>query len=80
MWYGVAAIPALTGIVQVFKSAFGFPDRWAGLLALVLGVVLGVAVSYALPEIDLGGGIAQGITVGLGASGIWSTSKNAMAA
>lgn len=74
-WGGVAALPLVVGIVEVLKRA-GLPDKWAGLVSLILGVggglayggVAGLSALEALP---------QGLLVGLAAAGAWSTTKSA---
>lgn len=68
-WYGVAAIPLLLGLVQLAKTMFNLPSRWAGGLAVVLGAVFGFVTTHTTE------GLITGITVGLAASGLWSTSK-----
>ena len=74
-WLGVAAVPLILGVVEVAKRA-GLPNRFAGLVALVLGVVLGVAVAAETGDVSpLAGGLG-GASVGLAAAGAWSTVKN----
>lgn len=73
VWLGLAAAPTILGIVQVVRNATGMPSRFAGLLALVLGVAGGVTFgTVAAP--DVGGlvGGAQGISAGLAAAGLYA--------
>lgn len=77
VWGGVAALPVVAGVVQVLKSAGLVPDRFAGVAALVLGIVGGVVFGH-VAGVNLATGIVQGIVVGLAASGAWSTSRHAL--
>ena len=61
------AIPAITGIVQAIKMA-GLPSKWCGLL----GVALGVASSFLLPDVN----ILWGLLFGLASVGLYSAPKN----
>lgn len=60
----------ITGIIQVIKAAV--PEKaykYMGLLAIVMGIALGIAL-LGLPD-----GLSGGIMIGLAASGLWSTGK-----
>ena len=73
VWLGLAAAPTILGVVQVVKQATGLPSRFAGLLALVLGVAGGVTFGlYADPSVGALLGGAQGIQAGLAAAGLYS--------
>lgn len=76
VWGGFAALPIVAGLVEVAKHS-GFPDRFAGLLALVLGIAGGVSFAQ-LAGVHVATGLVQGIVVGLAASGAWSTSRNTL--
>lgn len=65
----VAAIPITVGLVQVVK-AISLPDRFAPLASILIGCGL-VALTTLTWQIV----IAQGIIVGLCASGLWSGTK-----
>lgn len=65
----VAAIPITVGVVQVVKKV-GLTDKWAPLASLLVGAGL-VFLSGAVWQIV----IAQGIIVGLAASGLYSSGK-----
>lgn len=72
------AIPATLGLVQVAKSA-GLPDRWAGVAAVALGVLLGALIRLA----GVGGGSVglaaiAGLVAGLSAAGVWSGTRAAL--
>lgn len=75
-WGGVAALPLVVGVVEVSKRA-GLPDRWAGLLALALGISGGILYG-GLAGLDPIISLPQGLLVGLAASGAWSTSRHAV--
>jgi len=66
----VVAAAVIAGIVQVVKGAF-LADRYAGLVALILGALAG---GFGL----VAGGIVAGIVAGLTASGTYSTAKNSL--
>ena len=70
--YDVALVPLIVGAVQLCKIA-GLPVKFAALLSLILGVVVGVI--YIAPG-DILKGILLGASIGLGASGLYSTTKN----
>lgn len=74
-WGGVAALPLVVGIVEVAKRA-GLPPRWAGLVALILGVAGGIAYG-ALAGFAALEALPSGLLVGLAAAGAWSTTKAA---
>lgn len=74
-WAGVAALPVVIGVVEVLKRA-GLPDRWAGVVALLLGIG-GALLFGAAAGLDVTTSLAQGLLVGLAASGAWSTTKSA---
>ena len=73
--YGVGAVALIVSLVAVAKKA-GFPSKYGGLLALVIGLAL--AFSYGSvegwPPVR---SIVTGAVVGLMASGAYSTQKNA---
>jgi len=66
----VVAAAVIAGIVQVVKVAV-LPDRFAGLLALALGIAAGLS-----GLVD--GGVVPGIIAALTASGTYSTAKNSL--
>lgn len=78
VWAGAAALPLVAGVVQLAKNA-GFPQRWAGFLAM--GVALTGSVYFGhVTGVDSATSIVQGLLVGLAASGAWSTGKNTIGA
>jgi len=74
------ALPLTLGVVQLLKEA-GLPARWAGLAALVVGLLAGIAVHLAgIPTAsgvgdDLRLAALSGIVAGLSAAGVWSGTK-----
>lgn len=70
--YDVVLIPLIVGITELCKRA-GLPSKFAALLSLILGVVVGVI--YIAPG-DILKGILLGASIGLGASGLYSGTKN----
>ena len=70
--YNVALIPLILGVVELFKKA-GLPVKWCGLLSAFLGVMVGIL--YVAPE-NILQGILVGLSLGLAASGLYSTTKN----
>jgi len=70
--YDVVLIPLIIGITELCKRA-GLPSKFAAVLSLILGIVVGVI--YIAPE-DILKGILLGASIGLGASGLYSGTKN----
>ncbi len=70
--YDVAIIPLIVGIVELLKQ-LGLPQKFAGLAATILGVVIGIV--YVAPS-DVLQGLLIGLSLGLGAAGLYSTTKN----
>ena len=71
--FAASATPLIIAIVQVAKSA-GFPKRYAPLLALGIGLVLGLVAALATLHPDLDPLIKTatlGIMAGLAASGAY---------
>lgn len=73
--YLLALVPVLTGIVQVFKTA-GLPSRYAPLVALVLGGVIGGAFGYQAN--DLIRGILAGLALGAVSMGLYDGFQKAI--
>lgn len=70
------ALPLTLGVVQLLKEA-GLAARWAGLAALAVGLLAGVALGMA----GIGGSgdvrlaALSGMVAGLSAAGVWSGTK-----
>lgn len=65
------------GLVQVAKIS-GLPSQWAPLLAVMLGLVGGVALGFASGASDgmvWATDVSTGLLAGLGAAGIYSGTK-----
>ena len=69
---GIAIIPLLIGILEVFKK-LGLREKYVPIFSLVIGIGLGIALFAAG---DLKAGIIQGIYIGLSAVGLYSGTKN----
>jgi len=74
VWFGVAAVPLIVGIVEVFKQA-GLPSRWAGLTSLGLGLAGGVLSARFGIDANVPAALAAGIMAGLAATGAWSVTR-----
>ena len=70
--YDIAIAPLILGIVELMKK-LGLPGKFSGLVATILGIVIGIL--YLYPENVLQG-ILVGMSMGLTASGLYSTTKN----
>ena len=71
--YGVSAVLIIIGLVQLAKSA-GLPSKWAGLVAVTLGVVASVCFTL-WGEVPVYKAVIVGLALGLSAAGLWSTQK-----
>jgi len=60
----------VAGVVEISKRA-GLPSAYGGVLALFLGIALGVLRIGITPN-----GLIYGVTVGLSASGVYEAAKN----
>lgn len=65
----VACIPITVGLVAIVKGV-GLPSKYAPIASILVGVGL-VALTTVVWQVV----IAQGIIVGLAASGLWSGTK-----
>lgn len=70
--YDIMLVPIVLGVVEVLKNV-GLPKRFCPLVALILGVLIGV---FYLGEIDIKQGILKGVYLGLSAVGMYSGTKN----
>jgi hypothetical protein len=71
---GIAAVPAILGIVQVLKDA-GLPQRLCPLAALLLGAGVGAGQAISA-HTDLTHGLVAGVALGLSACGLYSGASN----
>lgn len=69
---GVAIIPLLIGILEVFKK-LGLSKEYIPVISLLLGIGIGIAL---FADGDMKAGIIQGIYIGLSAVGLYSGAKN----
>lgn len=68
------AVPIIIGLVEVAKRS-GLPSKWSALLALVLGVGMGIFLVETAP---LAQKVVAGAIVGLAASGLYSGARAVM--
>jgi hypothetical protein len=73
-WWGVPAVVLIIALVQLAKQ-MGFPSKYAGLLAAVMGIA-GGAADAIWGSSRLISDIMTGLVAGLSAAGLWSTVKN----
>lgn len=74
-WFGLGAVPVITGLVQVAKPWITTDDeRWKPVMALAMGVAWNVGVALAMSA-SLPLAVVQGVVVGLAASGLYSADK-----
>ncbi len=74
--YSIPLLFIIVGLVQIAKG-IGFPARYAGLLAVMLGVALMILYTYFHDAPWLEAAVL-GAVAGLAAAGVWSTGKNAV--
>lgn len=70
--YDVAIIPFLVGIIELCKH-LGLPKKLSPLVSVLLGIIIGIV--YVAPE-NLPEAILVGASLGLGACGLYSGTKN----
>ncbi len=69
---GIAIIPLLIGLLEVFKI-LGLKAKYVPIFSVVLGIGSGIAL---FADGDLATGIVKGIFIGLSAVGLYSGTKN----
>lgn len=69
---GIAIIPLLIGILEVFKK-LGLTEKYVPIASLVLGIGIGITLFGGGDAIE---GVVQGIFIGLSAVGLYSGTKN----
>jgi flagellar biosynthesis protein FliR len=72
---GVSAVALIISLVQLAKQAQLLPSRWAGLAAVVLGLILSLTWT-AYRDAPMFQGVITGLALGLSAAGLWSTGKH----
>lgn len=77
VWFNAPAVPVIVAVVALVRQV-GFPARFAGLLAVVLGIA-GALAAQGAGGLDAAVGEAGfgGLIAGLAAAGLWSTGKAA---
>ena len=66
---GMAILPLVIGLTNVIKEYL--PARYTPLIALALGLILGLFAEYTTPHPVLAAGVAEGIAIGLAAVGLY---------
>lgn len=74
-FYDVIAIPVINGLVEMAKLA-GLQKRFCPILAVLLGVVMGVYISA--PHEPLPMAVLRGVIIGLSAVGLYSGGRNVL--
>lgn len=74
--YGVSAVLIIMGLVQLVKG-LGLPAKYAGLVAVTLGLVVSLGFAY-WAELAAFQAVITGLALGLSAAGLYSTTKNAI--
>lgn len=72
--FDIALLPVIVALVGLVRS-LGLPAKLAPLVAVALGIVAGYV--YVAPG-DSAQAVLVGITLGLAASGLYSSGKNAL--
>jgi uncharacterized membrane protein HdeD (DUF308 family) len=70
--YDIALLPVLIGVVRLVIEA-GLPKKYAPVVAIVLGVVIGVLY---LADGNVEQGVLVGTALGLASVGLFSGAKN----
>ena len=70
---GIALIPVITMLIEVIKKA-GLPNRFAPLVSIIIGIGFGFIVEN---NGDIKNAIITGVIMGMSASGLYSTGKEA---
>ena len=74
----LATVPAVIALVNLIKNTFNINGRYSALLAVIIGVGLNIA-SYALGDMGWYQAAAQGLILGIGASGLYDITNTASA-
>jgi hypothetical protein len=69
----IAVIPIIIAIIQALKMTGWVKDRFAPLISIALGVLIGFIANH--DSADLSNTILTGVTYGLSASGLYSGVK-----
>ena len=69
---GIAIIPLLIGLLEMFKKV-GLKEKYIPIISVSLGIIIGI---FLFSDGDLKVGLIQGIFIGLSAVGLYSGTKN----
>ena len=76
--YGVGGAGLIVALVELLKRGPGLPTRWAGVVAVVIGVVLAALLKLDSPAVGTWLQVLlTGVLSGLSAAGLYSGTKAA---
>jgi uncharacterized membrane protein (DUF441 family) len=76
---GLVLIPLVTAIVQMIKMVM--PERmfkWSPFIAIAVSILLSILFMSGNDDYNITQGVAQGLIIGLGSSGLYSGLKTTM--
>lgn len=73
---GISAVGLIIAVIQLAKS-IGFPAKYAGILAVAVGLLLSFGYTY-YAETQVFNATLTGLALGLSAAGLYSAAKNAV--
>jgi hypothetical protein len=71
--YGIPALALVIGLVKLFREV-GLPSKYAPLVSLGIGILVGIGVAITSEQTILYG-VVLGVCFGLSASGIYDIGK-----
>ena len=74
----LATVPAVIALVNLLKDTFNINGKYSAIIAVIIGVGLNIA-NYALGDAGWYQAAAQGLILGLGASGLYDITNTASA-
>lgn len=74
--YGVSGAGLIVALVELLKRGPGLPTRWAGVVAVAIGIVLGVLLKLDSPTVGTWLQVVlTGVLSGLSAAGLYSGTR-----
>lgn len=78
--YGVSGAGLIVGLVELLKRSVGLPPRYAGLVAVALGLLLAALLKWDSPAVGSWLQVLlMGVLSGLSAAGLYSGTRAASA-
>lgn len=74
--YGIPALPLIVGLINLLKYT-GLPSKFAPLMSLCLGVLVGVGIAFTQGDPMLQG-VVTGVALGLISCGMYDVAKKAL--